>query len=90
MTASRTLPASEPHLLIERRGHVLIVTMNRPEARNALCGPMLAGMRAAWDEVDARPRHPGLHPDRRGRRVLRRRRPQGDDRDHPGDVPEIR
>ena len=34
-----------PHALVERRGHVLIVTMNRPEARNALTGPMMAGMR---------------------------------------------
>jgi enoyl-CoA hydratase len=45
----------QPHLLTERRGHVLVVTMNRPQARNALSGPMLAGMRQAWDEVDADP-----------------------------------
>jgi len=44
-----------PHALIERRGHVLIVTMNRPQARNALSGPMMALMRQAWDEVDADP-----------------------------------
>ena len=44
-----------PHALIERRGHVLIVTMNRPRARNALSGPMMALMRQAWDEVDADP-----------------------------------
>jgi enoyl-CoA hydratase len=42
----------QPHLLTERRGHVLVVTMNRPHARNALSGPMLAGMKQAWDEVD--------------------------------------
>lgn len=41
--------------LVERRGHVLIVTMNRPEARNALSGPMLAIMREAWDTVDTDP-----------------------------------
>src|SRR5215831_17683176 len=45
----------EPHALIERRGHVLIVTMNRPAARNALSGPMLELMRQAWDTVDADP-----------------------------------
>src|SRR2546421_7228067 len=45
----------QPHALIERRGHVLIVTMNRPEARNALSGPMLAIMREAWDTVDSDP-----------------------------------
>ena len=46
-----------PHALIERRGHVLIVTMNRPEARNALSAPMMALMRQAWDTVD---RDPGI------------------------------
>lgn len=34
---------------------MLIVTMNRPEARNALSGPMLARMKEAWDQVDADP-----------------------------------
>src|SRR5258708_5851948 len=48
--------AGQPHALIERRGHILIVTMNRPEARNALSGPMMALMRQAWDEVDSDPR----------------------------------
>ncbi len=47
--------AEPPHALIERRGHVLIVTMNRPEARNALSGPMMALMREAWDQVDSDP-----------------------------------
>jgi enoyl-CoA hydratase len=47
--------AEEPHALIERRGHVLIVTMNRPQARNALSGPMMELMRQAWDTVDSDP-----------------------------------
>jgi len=42
-----------PHALVERRGPVLIVTLNRPHARNALSGPMLRIMREAWDEVDS-------------------------------------
>jgi enoyl-CoA hydratase len=47
-------PVSEPpHALIEQRGHVLIVTMNRPQARNAFSSSMLALMREAWDRVDA-------------------------------------
>src|SRR5216684_2946636 len=46
---------AQPHALIERRGHVLIVTMNRPEARNALSGPMMALMQQAWDQVDSDP-----------------------------------
>jgi enoyl-CoA hydratase len=52
-----TTDTGSPHALIERRGHVLIVTMNRPQARNALTGPMMALMRQAWDEVD---RDPGI------------------------------
>ncbi len=48
-------PAEEPHALIERRGHVLIVTMNRPAVRNALSGPMMELMRQAWDTVDGDP-----------------------------------
>jgi enoyl-CoA hydratase len=46
-----------PHCLVERDGHILIVTMNRPHARNALSGPMMAIMREAWDQVD---RDPGI------------------------------
>jgi enoyl-CoA hydratase len=49
------LAEEEPHALVERRDHVLIVTMNRPKARNALSGPMLELMRQAWDTVDADP-----------------------------------
>jgi enoyl-CoA hydratase len=45
----------EPHALTQRRGHVLIVTMNRPAVRNALSAEMMAIMRSAWDEVDADP-----------------------------------
>lgn len=44
-----------PECLVEKRGHVLIVTMNRPEARNALSTEMMAIMEEAWDRVDADP-----------------------------------
>jgi enoyl-CoA hydratase len=44
-----------PHLLTERRGHVLVVTMNRPEAKNALSSEMLARMYDAWLELDTDP-----------------------------------
>jgi enoyl-CoA hydratase len=44
-----------PDALIEQRGHVLIVTMNRPERRNALSGEMLSIMVEAWDRVDNDP-----------------------------------
>src|SRR5215468_6263460 len=55
MTSAPAPTPAQPHALIERRGHVLIATMNRPETRNALSGPMMALMRQAWDQVDANP-----------------------------------
>ncbi len=42
----------EPHALVEQHGHTLVVTMNRPEKRNALSGEMLAIMSDAWDRVN--------------------------------------
>jgi enoyl-CoA hydratase len=41
--------------LVEQRGPILIVTMNRPHVRNALSAEMLAIMRDAWDRVDDDP-----------------------------------
>ncbi len=40
------------HLTFERVGHTAVVTMDRPEAKNALSGPMLVGMADAWAEVN--------------------------------------
>jgi enoyl-CoA hydratase len=45
----------EPHLLVDRDGHVVTVTLNRPEARNALSGEMLVRMHDAWVEIDEDP-----------------------------------
>ena len=45
------MPSTE-HLLVEREGHTLIVTMNRPEAKNALSPAMLVGMADAWQELN--------------------------------------
>ncbi|MFC9257797.1 crotonase/enoyl-CoA hydratase family protein [Amycolatopsis thailandensis] len=42
----------EPHALVEKIDHTLVVTMNRPEARNALSGEMLGIMVEAWNRVD--------------------------------------
>ena len=36
-------------------GNVLVLTMNRPERRNALSPSMMDAMAAAWDEVNADP-----------------------------------
>lgn len=46
---------TEPHLLFARDGHVATVTMNRPEAKNALSGEMLVRMYDAWVEIDENP-----------------------------------
>ncbi len=42
-------------LIVERRGHILIVTLNRPEARNAFSASMLKGAHDAWHELDEDP-----------------------------------
>ena len=47
--------AKGPDALIEQRGHTLILTLNRPEARNALSTEMLSIMVEAWDRVDNDP-----------------------------------
>jgi enoyl-CoA hydratase len=44
---------STEHLTFERRGRTAVVTMNRPEAKNALSLPMLVGMADAWVDIDA-------------------------------------
>jgi len=44
--------AGTEHLLFERRGSTAVVTMNRPQAKNALSLPMLVGMVDAWEEID--------------------------------------
>jgi enoyl-CoA hydratase len=50
-----TATSEQPHCLVERRGRVLVVTLNRPEAKNALSAPMMQIMREAWDQVDDDP-----------------------------------
>jgi enoyl-CoA hydratase len=40
-------------VLIERRGAVQVIVINRPQARNALNGAVAAGIRDAADELDA-------------------------------------
>jgi len=44
---------STENLTFERNGATAIVTMNRPEAKNALSVPMLVGMADAWEEIDS-------------------------------------
>ncbi|GAA1856373.1 crotonase/enoyl-CoA hydratase family protein [Actinomadura bangladeshensis] len=49
------LPISTEHCIVERDGHVVIVTMNRPEARNALSTAMLVGLADAWAYISDTP-----------------------------------
>ncbi|MCW2947337.1 MAG: enoyl-CoA hydratase/isomerase [Actinoallomurus sp.] len=49
------LPISTPHCTVERDGHVVIVTMNRPAARNALSTDMLVGMADSWAYISETP-----------------------------------
>ena len=48
-----TLDISTSSCIVERDGHVLIVTLNRPEAKNAFNPPMLVGMYRAWRLLDS-------------------------------------
>ena len=43
------------HCTVERDGHVVILTMNRPEARNALSPDMLVGLADGFSYVDDEP-----------------------------------
>ncbi len=43
------------HLDVEQDGHVVTLTMNRPEAKNAFSPEMLVGLADAWDAIDADP-----------------------------------
>jgi enoyl-CoA hydratase len=50
-----TESSAQPHAIVEQDGHKLIVTMNRPERRNALSSEMLRIMEDAWDRVNSDP-----------------------------------
>ncbi len=44
-----------PHLIVERDGHLMTVTMNRPQRMNALSGEMLVRMYDAYEEASRDP-----------------------------------
>ncbi len=43
---------SDQPLLTEKKGHVLIVTLNRPDKKNAVNAQVLCGLYDAWQELD--------------------------------------
>ncbi|HEY3827626.1 MAG TPA: crotonase/enoyl-CoA hydratase family protein [Solirubrobacteraceae bacterium] len=55
--ASKTSPetdeATPAPVLRERRGNVLLITLNRPQVRNAVDGALAAGLAGALDELDS-------------------------------------
>jgi enoyl-CoA hydratase len=58
-TAEPTAPTTDtstsepPAVLTERRGNMLLITLNRPEVRNAVNSAVAAGVAGALDELDA-------------------------------------
>jgi enoyl-CoA hydratase len=52
MSAEQAAVASPP-VLAERRGNVLLITLNRPEVRNAVNAALAEGVGTALDELDA-------------------------------------
>jgi len=51
MTADEA--AVEEPVLVERRGNVLLITLNRPQVRNAVNAALAAGVAGALEELDA-------------------------------------
>jgi enoyl-CoA hydratase/carnithine racemase len=47
--------AGEPIVLVERRGHIGIVRMNRPEAMNAMSADLRGALATTWEEHEADP-----------------------------------
>jgi enoyl-CoA hydratase len=45
--------AAAEHLLVEKKGHTLVLTFNRPEAKNAFSPNMLGRLAEAWERVDS-------------------------------------
>ncbi|WP_135081933.1 enoyl-CoA hydratase [Terasakiella sp. SH-1] len=41
------------HILVEKKGRVGLITLNRPKALNALCSPLIAELGSALDEFEA-------------------------------------
>ncbi|MFI2211361.1 crotonase/enoyl-CoA hydratase family protein [Streptomyces sp. NPDC020141] len=53
MAAHPTPRGGAEHLTAHREGATLVLTLNRPEAKNALSPPMLVGLYDGWLEADA-------------------------------------
>jgi enoyl-CoA hydratase len=52
MSTDQAVATSTEPVLTERRGNVLLITLNRPEVRNAVNAALAAGVGGALDELD--------------------------------------
>jgi enoyl-CoA hydratase len=52
MSADQATVSTAEAVITERRGSVLLITLNRPEVRNAVNAALAAGVAAALDELD--------------------------------------
>jgi enoyl-CoA hydratase len=52
MTADQAATSADEPVLTERRGNVLLITLNRPEVRNAVNAAVAAGVAGAMEELD--------------------------------------
>ncbi|TQL68502.1 short chain enoyl-CoA hydratase [Nocardioides albertanoniae] len=55
MPITESSTPEQPHAIVEQDGHKLVVTLNRPERRNALSSEMMRIMEEAWDRVNSDP-----------------------------------
>ncbi len=69
--------ADEDPVLTERRDGVLLITLNRPDARNAINLDVAEGIAAALEELDADDELTRRRPDRRGQGLQRGHGSQG-------------
>ena len=79
---------AEPAVIVEKDGHVLVVTLNRPEKRNAVNCEVMCRLYDAWVRARPRRRPARRDPDRQGRHLLRRHGPVGDRRSSGSGKPE--
>ena len=68
---------TDDEVLTERDGAILVITLNRPKARNAVNAALARGLAAAVDDLDARSRAVGRRAHRRRRLVLLGHGPEG-------------
>src|SRR5947207_8075784 len=52
MTADQAAVSTAEAVITERRGSVLLITLNRPEVRNAVNAALAAGVAGALDQLD--------------------------------------